>query len=45
MMKAGGFVAGRSQKYFSAQQSALGALNGYIEGDNSGTEGCKGILP
>ncbi len=31
MMKAGGFVAGRSQKYFSAQQSALGALNGYIE--------------
>ena len=31
MMKAGGFVAGRSQKYFSAQQSALGALNVYIE--------------
>ncbi|MCB6607671.1 ABC transporter ATP-binding protein [[Clostridium] symbiosum] len=31
MMKAGGFVASRSQKYFSAQQSALGALNGYIE--------------
>lgn len=31
MMRAGGFVAGRSQKYFSAQQSALGALNGYIE--------------
>lgn len=31
MMKAGGFVAGRSQKYFSAQQSALGAMNGYIE--------------
>lgn len=31
MMKAGGFVAGRSQKYFSSQQSALGALNGYIE--------------
>ena len=31
MMKAGGFVAGRSQKFFSAQQSALGALNGYIE--------------
>lgn len=31
MMKAGGYVAGRSQKYFSAQQSALGALNGYIE--------------
>ncbi len=31
MMKAGGFVASRSQKYFSAQQSALGSLNGYIE--------------
>lgn len=31
MMKAGGFVAGRSQKYFSAQQSSLGAVNGYIE--------------
>lgn len=31
MLKAGGFVAGKSQKYFSAQQSALGALNGYIE--------------
>lgn len=31
MMKAGGAVARRSQKYFSAQQSSLGALNGYIE--------------
>ena len=31
MMKAGGFVAGRSQKYFSAQQAALGLVNGYIE--------------
>ena len=31
MMKAGGAVAGRSQKYFTAQQAALGALNGYIE--------------
>ena len=31
MMKAGGFVAGRSQKYFSAQQTSLGAVNGYIE--------------
>ncbi len=31
MMKAGGFVAKRSRKYFSAQQSALGAVNGYIE--------------
>ena len=31
MMKAGGAVAGRSQKYFSAQQASLGAVNGYIE--------------
>ncbi len=31
ILKAGGAVAGRSQKYFQAQQSALGALNGYIE--------------
>lgn len=31
MMRAGGAVAKRSQKYFSAQQSSLGAVNGYIE--------------
>lgn len=31
MLRAGVEVAKRSQKYFSAQQSALGALNGYIE--------------
>ena len=31
MLRAGGEVAKRSQKYFSSQQSALGALNGYIE--------------
>lgn len=31
MMKAGGAVARRSQKYFSAQQSSLGAVNGYVE--------------
>ncbi len=31
MMKAGGAVARRSQKFFSAQQYSLGALNGYIE--------------
>ena len=31
MMKAGGAVAGKSQKYFSAQQTLLGAVNGYIE--------------
>jgi len=31
MMKAGGAVAKRSQKYFSAQQTSLGAVNGYVE--------------
>jgi ATP-binding cassette subfamily B protein len=31
MMKAGGAVARRSQKYFTAQQSSLGAVNGYVE--------------
>ena len=31
MMKAGGAVAGWSQKYFTAQQTSLGAVNGYIE--------------
>lgn len=31
MMKAGGAVAHRSQRYFSSQQSSLGAVNGYIE--------------
>lgn len=31
MTKAGGTVARRSQKYFSAQQASLGAVNGYIE--------------
>ncbi len=31
MMKAGGGVARRSRRFFSAQQYSLGALNGYIE--------------
>lgn len=31
MMRAGGAVAGWSQKYFTAQQTSLGAVNGYIE--------------
>lgn len=31
MIKAGGSIAKRSSKYYRAQQSALGALNGYIE--------------
>ncbi len=30
-IKSGGFVASRSRKYYSAQQSSLGAVNGYIE--------------
>lgn len=41
MMKAGGMVAGRSQKYFSAQQSSLGAVNGYIEEMISGQKVIK----
>lgn len=36
MMKAGGSVARRSQKYFSAQQASLGMVNGYIEETISG---------
>lgn len=31
MIKAGGFIAKRSSKYYRQQQSALGILNGYIE--------------
>jgi ATP-binding cassette subfamily B protein len=31
MLKAGGFIAMRSSKFYRAQQSALGKLNGYIE--------------
>lgn len=41
MMKAGGFVASKSQKYFSAQQSSLGAVNGYIEETISGQKVVK----
>ena len=41
MMKAGGFVARRSQKYFSAQQESLGAVNGYIEETMSGQKVVK----
>ncbi|MEG1575772.1 MAG: ABC transporter ATP-binding protein, partial [Clostridium sp.] len=44
MMKAGGFVAGKSQKYFSAQQSALGALNGYVEETVQGQKAVKVLL-
>lgn len=31
MMRAGGGVARRSQRFFTAQQDSLGAVNGYIE--------------
>jgi len=31
MLKAGSMIAKRSRKYFSAQQAALGDVNGYIE--------------
>lgn len=41
MLKAGGAVAKRSGKYFSAQQSALGAVNGYIEETVSGQKVVK----
>jgi ATP-binding cassette subfamily B multidrug efflux pump len=41
MMKVGGFVASRSQKFFSAQQSSLGAVNGYIEEVISGQKVVK----
>lgn len=41
MMKAGGFVASKSQRYFSAQQSSLGAVNGYIEEIISGQKVVK----
>lgn len=41
MMKAGGMVARRSQKYFFAQQTSLGAVNGYIEEMISGQKVIK----
>ena len=31
MMKVGGAVAGKSRKFYQAQQAAIGTLNGYIE--------------
>ncbi len=41
MMRIGGSVASRSQKFFSAQQSSLGAVNGYIEEIISGQKVVK----
>ncbi len=40
-MKAGGFIASRSHKYYSAQQAALGAVNGYIEESVAGQKVVK----
>ncbi|CVI72254.1 putative ABC transporter ATP-binding protein [Clostridiales bacterium CHKCI001] len=41
MLKAGGFVAGRSQKFYREQQAAIGKLNGYIEETISGQKVVK----
>ena len=40
-MKAGGFIASRSRKYYLAQQAALGAVNGYIEESVAGQKVVK----
>ncbi len=37
----GGAISGRSRKYYSAQQAALGAVNGYIEETVSGQKVVK----
>ncbi len=41
MLRAGGAVASRSRKYFSAQQASLGAVNGYVEETVSGQKVVK----
>ena len=41
MIKAASLIASRSQKYFTAQQSSLGAVNGYIEETISGQKVVK----
>ncbi len=41
MMKAVQLVAGRSRKYYKAQQAALGTLNGYIEETMTGQKVVK----
>ncbi len=40
-IRAGGFIAGKSRKYYSAQQASLGAVNGYIEETVSGQKVVK----
>ena len=41
MLKAGGFVAGHSQKFYREQLAAIGKLNGYIEETISGQKVIK----
>ncbi|MBR4874548.1 MAG: ABC transporter ATP-binding protein [Clostridia bacterium] len=41
IIKSGAFIAKRSHKYYSKQQAALGALNGYIEESISGQKEVK----
>ena len=40
-VKGGGMIAKRSRKYYSQQQAALGALNGYIEESVTGQKVVK----
>ncbi len=40
-MKAGGAVAGKSRKFYQAQQAAIGTLNGYIEETMTGQKVVK----
>lgn len=40
-IKGGAIIAGRSRKYFRAQQEAIGAVNGYIEESVSGQKVVK----
>ncbi len=40
-MRAGGFIAKHSRKYYGAQQAALGAVNGYIEESVTGQKVVK----
>jgi len=41
ILRAGGFVAGHSQKFFNEQQASLGAINGFIEETISGQKVVK----
>lgn len=41
LVKTAGIIASRSSKYYTAQQSALGAVNGYIEESVSGQKVIK----